>query len=180
MPTFEPSLKKQLIKIAITGPESTGKSTLAQLLAKEYKTVYNPEYAREYIDKLIIPYSYQDVEKIAIEQLQREKTLEQKANKILFADTELIVIKIWMEHAYGKTPDWLEDAMLKQNYDLYLLCDIDIPWEADQQREHPHLRKYFFEKYKSALQCYGFPYIIINGGMANRIENCIKHISKLL
>ena len=78
------SMSKNFIKVAITGPESTGKSTLAQLLAKEYNTVFNPEYAREYIDNLSIPYSYQDVERIAIEQLLREKHIRAKGKQNTF------------------------------------------------------------------------------------------------
>lgn len=74
-------------KIAITGPESTGKSLLAEQLARYYNTVYVPEYAREYIDNLNKPYNFDDILKIAKAQLKNEKLLETKANKILFCDT---------------------------------------------------------------------------------------------
>jgi len=88
-------------KIAITGPESTGKSELAKKLAKHYNTVWVPEFSREYIDNINRPYDYDDIIEIAKGQLNREKEAEKKANKFLFCDTELIVAKIWSEFKYS-------------------------------------------------------------------------------
>lgn len=168
-----------MIRIAVTGPESTGKSTLAANLAQHYKTVYNPEYAREYIDQLKRPYEYKDVEKIAKEQIKREKGLLKRAAGILFADTELLVIKVWMEHKYRKTPSWLPDAIIRNKYDLYLLCDVDVPWEEDPQREHPHMRAYFFEKYRYELDHMRFPYVIVSGSWGERFSKAVTYIDNL-
>ena len=169
-----------MIRIAVTGPESTGKSTLAAKLAQHYKTVYNPEYAREYIDQLKRPYEYEDIENIAKEQMNRERDLLKQATGILFADTELLVIKVWMEHKYKKTPSWLPDAIIRNKYDLYLLCDVDVPWEKDQQREHPHMRAYFFEKYRNELDQIHFPYVIVSGNREERFSKAVTYTDKLL
>ena len=165
-------------KIAITGPESTGKSLLAEQLARYYNTVYVPEYAREYIDNLNKPYNFDDILKIAKAQLKNEKLLETKANKILFCDTELIVIKIWMEHSFKTCPKWIFENINNHLYDLYLLADIDIPWKNDPQREHPHLRKYFFELYENELKIRKFPYEIVSGIDEVRLKNAIKIIDR--
>ena len=169
-----------MIRIAITGPESTGKSTLTENLARHFQTVFNPEYAREYIDKLKRPYKYDDIEKIAIEQLDREEALLEKASRVLFADTELLVIKVWMEHKYNKIPFWLPDAISSYQYDLYLLCDVDVPWEDDPQREHPHMRAHFFEKYQKELETNGFTYEIISGSWDERFKKSVALVDQLI
>ena len=110
-------------KIAITGPESTGKSTLARKLADHYKTVWVPEYARTYIDKLKRPYEQHDLAEIAKGQIFYEKDLIQKASEYLFCDTELTVIKIWSEYKYGNIEPFLISEHNKSSYDLYLLLD---------------------------------------------------------
>jgi NadR type nicotinamide-nucleotide adenylyltransferase len=118
---------KQLIRIAITGPESTGKSTLSEALARYYKTVFVSEYAREYIDQLDRDYSFDDILAIARGQLKREQELAAKGNKFIFCDTELIVTRIWSLHRYGKCHDWIDEQIAKRRYDLYLLCNVDLP-----------------------------------------------------
>jgi NadR type nicotinamide-nucleotide adenylyltransferase len=167
---------KLLKKIAITGPESTGKSTLAQALANHFQTFCRDEYARDYLERLNSDYTKNDVEEIARIQLLKEQDLVQKCDNLLLLDTELLVIKIWMEHKYNNVPKWILNELEKQDYDLYLLCDIDIPWEEDPQREHPHLRKYFFEKYKSELEKYGFPFQILSGNFEERKKKAIELI----
>ena len=131
-------------RIAITGPESTGKSQLAKQLADHYGTVWVPEFARDYIDSLGRPYQERDILTIAQGQLDRERDLGQQANKYLFCDTELLVTKIWSDVAYKRCEPWILENLANQTYDLYLLCQIDTPWEDDPQREHPHLREHLF------------------------------------
>lgn len=166
-------------RIAITGPESTGKSILARQLADHYKTVWVPEFAREYIGNLNRPYFAEDILIIAKEQLQRENLLAQNANKFLFCDTELIVTKIWIEHAFKSCPEWIVENLIKHKYDLYLLTNIDIPWEKDPQREHPHLREYFFGLYLKNLKSRTLPFNIISGLKEERLMNSIRIIDKM-
>lgn len=167
-----------MIKIAITGPESTGKTSLAQDLAKEFKTLCTSEFARNYLDEINRPYEFEDIEIIAKNQRKREDDLLLKANKILFCDTDILVTKIWSEFVFKKCSPWINQEFEANDYNLYLLCDIDIVWEYDPQREHPHKRQELFDIYKNTLEAYKFPYIIVNGTGNQRIQNAIKAIQK--
>jgi len=163
-----------MLKIAITGPESTGKSSLAQQLAQYFHTCFVPEFAREYIDKLGRPYVYEDIHEIAQGQLKREMAIYPKANKFVFCDTELLVTKIWSENAFKKCDEWILRTIETHRYDLYLLTNIDLPWESDPQREHPHLRKYFFDLYHHELVSRQLPFKIISGTGEIRLQNAIE------
>jgi NadR type nicotinamide-nucleotide adenylyltransferase len=169
-----------LKKIAVTGPESTGKSWLSQKLAEHYNTVYVPEIARIYIDSLDRKYKQDDILNIARLQLEEERKMIPHANDLLFCDTELIVIKIWSIHKYNHCDPWILEQITNNPYELYLLCDIDLPWEYDPQREHPDLREYLFEWYKSELDSYGFPYRVVRGVGDDRIVDAIKHLNSYL
>ena len=170
-------------RIAITGPESTGKSRLARNLALCFQDVYVPEYAREYIAGLNRPYAREDILEIAKGQLRQESDLARKARRFLFCDTELIVTKIWSLHKYGHCDPFILENIKKHPYDLYLLCDIDLPWEPDVQREHPHLRQFFFDWYKRELENYGFPYAVVSGESGERLQSAMNalraHFPKL-
>ncbi|MCX6272053.1 MAG: ATP-binding protein [Bacteroidetes bacterium] len=165
-------------KIAITGPESTGKSALAALLADHYQTVWVPEYAREYLDKKGPDYQLKDILQIAKSQLASEKNMAIKANGWLFCDTELIVTKIWAEYVYKTCPSWIEQQLEKQDHDLYLLCDIDIPWEPDPLREHPGLRQFFFDWFYKELKTRNKPFEVVSGLGIERVSNAIKLITQ--
>ena len=143
-----PSLVK---KIAIVGPESTGKSTLAEGLAKHYQTVWVPEYARGYLNKLGRGYDQSDLIKIAHGQLRLEDEWENDAKRFLFCDTNLVVIKIWSDFKYGNCAPEILQRMHERKYDLHLLTNIDLPWEADPQREHPDKRLELFNLYEKDL-----------------------------
>lgn len=168
-----------LKKIVVIGPESTGKSTLSSQLAHHYNTVWVPEYAREYIDSLDRPYQEKDLLKIARGQIDLEEKLSIQANKYLICDTNLLVLQVWSQHKYQRTHSWILDQIAKRHYDFYLLTYIDIPWQDDPQREHPHLREHFFQVYQSLLERLAKPYIIIKGDHQNRLETAINVIDNL-
>ncbi len=168
----------EVIKVAITGPESTGKSTLAEQLATHYGTVWVPEFARTYIAGLPHRYTPADIENIARSQLAAVQKALPAANKILFLDTDLLVIKIWVTHAFGYCPAWILAALEKQDFDLYLLLGVDLPWQPDVQREHPHLRQFFYDWYKKELQQYGFPFAEISGSQEQRLHNALQSVEK--
>lgn len=170
---------KNLKKIAIVGPESTGKSTLSKELAAYYNTSWVEEYARAYIDKLKRPYQEHDLEKIAKGQIEAEKVQARNANKILICDTNLIVIKIWSEHKYGACPDWILEEISISDYDLHLLTYVDTPWIEDPQREHPDKREYFYKKYKEELELRNLRYIEIRGNMKERLFKAVSAINAL-
>ncbi|MBE0663937.1 MAG: ATP-binding protein [Bacteroidales bacterium] len=167
-------------RIAITGPESTGKSSLASELATHYETTWVPEFARGYLSDLGRPYNYDDILVIAMNQFRLNNEATQLANRFLFCDTELIVTKIWCEVKYGKCHQWIEEHILKQNFDLYLLTDIDLPWEPDPQREHPHMRQHFMELYIDELESRHFPYRIIAGQQEERLKNAITALNEIV
>lgn len=159
-----------IYKIAITGPESTGKSTLAAKLANHFKTVWIPEYAREYIDNLNRPYGYDDLEKILAGQLVREEEGLSKANRFLFCDTEPTVMKIWSSYKYGRVPDYIAEMCTSHMYDLYFLMNIDLPWVYDPQREHPEKRSFFFQWFQNELTLKNSPIFTISGRQEERFD----------
>ncbi len=172
------SLKEKIYRIAITGPESTGKSTFARKLAEHYKTVWVPEFARKYIDQLNRPYNRHDLTEIAKGQISREEEMALKADKYLFCDTELTVIKIWSEFKYSSVDPYILSEYNSRLYDLYLLMDIDLPWKYDKQREHPENRQFFFDWFETELQAKGADYQIISGSGEKRFENACLAINK--
>ncbi|MDP4282549.1 MAG: ATP-binding protein [Bacteroidota bacterium] len=171
-------MNSKLLKIAVTGPESTGKSILTEQLAHHYHTNFVPEYAREYIDKLQRPYNQEDILVIAQNQILNEHTLEKQANQIIFCDTELIVTKIWSEVKYSSCDPWILKTILENPYDLYLLCNIDIPWVDDPQREHPQMREYLFNLYFRELTDRKVSFAIVNGLGMRRLHNAVRIIEK--
>lgn len=169
------------LKVVVTGPESTGKSTLTELLAKHYNTVFIPEYAREYVANLNRPYQYDDLEHITKHQVMEVEKYNSLASKIIFLDTFLIITKVWFDVVYQRVPQWLDDAIKASDIDLYLLCDTDIPWQADGIRENGgEMREYLFGRYIAELEHYGFNYRIVSGLDENRLANAISYVDELI
>ena len=167
-------------KIAIVGPESTGKSTLAKHLAEHYNTVFVPEYARSYLENKGAQYSATDVEHIAREQLKLEQHYLQQANKILLCDTSLLVIKVWLEYVYGTCPQWILEEINEIHYDLYLLTAIDLKWQPDPLRENPNDREELFDIYLKELQGLNSPFKIVEGVENQRVSSAVETIDKIL
>jgi len=164
-------------RIAITGPESTGKSELAEAMAKHYHTAWVPEVARSYLEKLNRNYTYDDILKIARKQIENENKIAGQAIGILFCDTDLIVTKIWCEFKYGRCHQWILDQIENHKYDLYLLTDIDLPWQPDPLREHPDNRKEIFGLYLKELKQRKLPFEIVSGLGDERINNAMQIIN---
>ena len=165
-----------IYRIAITGPESTGKSTLAEQLAAHYQTVWVPEYAREYLNRLGRPYEKSDLIEIAKGQIAHEKKAVSRAQRFLFCDTDLTVIKIWYEYKYSTHDPFLAMKYAEISYDLWLLCDIDLPWQYDPQREHPEKRRFFFDWFERELKARNARYAVISGVREERLQNAVKVI----
>ena len=166
--------------IVITGAESTGKSTLTTQLAGYFNSPFLPEIARDYVEKLDRKYTYSDVENIAIQQINLYQQLLKKETDFIFIDTWLIITKIWFEFVFKRKPDWLEKELIKTKADLYLLCDIDLPWIEDPVRENGGKnRKLLHKKYIENLKHYGFNYKIVRGTENNRFSNAIQYINEL-
>lgn len=170
-----------LKKVVIIGPESTGKSTLAQQLAVHFDCLWVEEYAREFLENLDRPYEFDDLLSIAQGQLSLEDRLAAQSDKLLICDTDLQVIQVWSEHKYGKVHDWVRRQIEERHYDLYLLTDIDIPWEDDPLREHPDpdMRRHFFEVYQGLLEKSPTSFNIISGSPEERLERAIRAVNGL-
>ena len=145
-----------MLRVSLTGPESTGKSTLAAQLAAHYGTSFAPEFAREYLADSGPHYSAPDLEEIARGQLAAEAAAvaeaQARGHRVVFFDSDLLVIKIWFEHSFGSCPEWILQAIAGQHYDLVLLMGVDVPWQPDPLREHPHLRQHFYDLYQRELR----------------------------
>lgn len=166
------------MRIAVTGPESSGKSYLVEKIGKEFDLAPVPEYAREYLGSLDRPYALSDLIEIAEGQLALEAKLGE-GRKGVVADTDLTVIKIWAEDKFKNVPLILELAWEAQQYDHYLLCKPDIPWEADPLRENPKDRDRLFGMYENYLKAKGLPFTIVHGSEEGRwsiVEEVIKTI----
>lgn len=157
----------------IIGPESTGKTTLCQELAKAYNGDWIPEYARTYIENLKREYTYDDVIHIAKKQIEMEDTYDQNVNS-LFIDTDLIITKVWLLHVYKKSPEWIDEYLKKSYRKAYLVTYPDLPWEFDPVRENPTLRDFFLNWYIEEIKKLGIPYFIIKGMGKERINNAIS------
>lgn len=167
-----------MIKIAITGPESTGKSFLAAALAKHYDTLWVEEFARNYLSKIQRPYTFDDVTYIAQQQSLKEIESSNESQKFLFCDTDMLVCKIWQEFVFGKVSNEVEQLFQNNNYHFTLLCDIDLPWEFDPLREHPNKRAELLDLYIYYLNQNKRPYALISGLGEERIKNAIDALAK--
>ncbi len=177
-----------LKKIVVVGPESTGKSTLCQQLADHYQTKWCPEYAREYLLQHGKEYRLDDLLQIARGQLTledrftRDMAEQPAAHPYLFIDTDMLVMKVWSEYVFDTCHPFILDQIATRQYDLYLLCDIDIPWEPDPLREYPDLatREHLFRMYKDSLVNQQTPWIIVSGNRENRLRQATAAIQKYL
>lgn len=169
-------------QIVIIGPESTGKSTLAEQLAAYYKTVWCPEFAREYLREEGKDYSYEDLLNIAHGQITLEETMKAQAtNGYYIIDTDMYVMKVWCEVAFNNCHTWILKQIAARKYDLHLLCDTDLPWVPDGLREYPDLkmRQRLFKMYKDLLINDGGKWAIISGNPDERLQTTISIIDTL-
>lgn len=170
-------------KVVVIGPESTGKSTLCQQLAGHYHTGWVPEYARKYLTELDRPYNYDDLLTIARGQVQSETDmLKNGRGKILFIDTNMYVMKVWCEFVFGKCHSYILDQIVERSYDLYLLCNTDLPWTRDELREYPDPvnRNKLFRIYKDLMINQHTPWVEISGLDEERFRQGVHTVQALL
>ncbi len=178
--------KMAIQKIVILGPESTGKSTLCEALAKHYDIYQCPEYARQFLTENGLKYNYEDLLTIAKGQLTLEdewiqKSIENKKNTLV-VDTDMYVMKVWCEYVFQNAHTYILEQINQRKYDLYLLCDIDLTWTEDEMREYPDPkpRAELFSIYKDLLINQNTPWGIVSGIGADRTKNAIQIIEQHL
>jgi len=177
-------------KIAVIGPESTGKTSLCVALAQHFNAFYTVEYARSFIvqngntyykdDLPIIAKGQQQLELQKIEEMLSERN-ENSNTLLLFCDTDLHVIRIWSEIVFNECDRKILDMITETPYDLYLLCKPDIPWIYDAQREHPdpQMREKIFHYYLDMLVYQNKPWEVISGNFETRLTTALAVVQKM-
>ncbi len=173
-----------LKKIVILGPESTGKTTLCKQLADHYQTKWVPEYAREYLVQNGSDYSFDDLLTIAKGQINSEEmyikemaTIPDKS-KFIFIDTDMHVMKVWCEFVYNKCHPFILEQIAERKYDLYLVCNTDLPWIRDELREYRDIetRQRLFKIYLDTMINQTVPWVEISGTDEERTQKAIQAI----
>lgn len=174
-------LQKPLLKIAVVGPESTGKSTMAKHLAEALHTVCVPEYARFYCQNLNKQYTLQDEVNMFYGQLALEEAVTSLANNnLLICDTTILTVKIWSDYLFGHTPEEVTSEIKDRKYDLYLLMDIDLPWQDDPLRDFPTEREHFLQIWKDELSAIQANYQLVSGLDEERLNNGLLAVKEFL
>lgn len=178
---MEEKLGKTLRKIAVVGPESTGKSMMTRRLAQEFGVWYVPEYARYYCEDLNNQYTLQDEINIYYGQVAMENAIvDATPERLIFCDTTILTVKIWSDYLFDHTPPQVLQEIRRRSYDLYLLMDIDLPWEDDPLRDFPDKREYFMGVWKDELKALDAEFKIVSGLGEERYQNGIEVVKEFL
>jgi nicotinamide riboside kinase len=157
------------LKIAFTGPESTGKTSLSMLVAETFDGVYIPEFSRGFLEQTQGYYEEQDLDTIAIGQCKALENVLITGNHLLVSDTDMTVMKIWSQYKYGRVSQVIEQLYQEETFDHLFLCDTDIPWEEDPLREHPETRDELFALYLEMIQAKTKNFTIVKGSLKERL-----------
>lgn len=173
-------MNKAIKKIAIVGPESTGKSTMSSALAKHYNVPWVPEYARYYCAALTADCTLQDEINMFHGQVALEDSILATAEtNFIICDTTFLTVKIWSDEMLGETPQIVLDALKTRTYDFYILLDIDLPWQEDPLRDFPHMREHFMGIWHKELKALNANYVVV-GSIENRLQNAINTVNTFL
>ncbi|HYH80284.1 MAG TPA: ATP-binding protein [Longimicrobium sp.] len=168
------------LRVVVTGSESTGKTTLAARLAVHLGTAWLPEFSRAYAESAGRPLTRDDVEPIARGQLAAEREAEARAGRLIVLDTDVLSTLVYGAHYYGHAPAWIADALRDRPADLYLLCDIDVPWVAGPARDRGDLREEMHVRFADAVRRTGVPTVVIRGGWDERFRTAAAAVDALL
>ena len=175
------------LKIVVTGPESSGKTLLAEALARVLGVEWVPEFARSYVAHLGHPYVHGDLRRIGAgqrywEQWHIQRIIASAGVPLLICDTDWTVLHVWEQYRFQTTSafHWQQGYGPPAHADLYLLCAPDFPWQPDPLREHPEERGLLFGMYERLLLDRDARYIVLRGTPALRLEIALAAIRKLL
>lgn len=176
---MEKTVGSLMKKVVITGPESSGKTTLFNAIEEKFGIAGVPEFARIYIDQLDRPYVQGDLIEIANGQLQLEQKFSNENKDLLLCDTDLLTIKVWSEYKYGICDPIILNQLMHHLPDYYVLASPDIPWEPDPQRENPKERDELFQIYQKEILTLKIPSIIVAGSQEQRMDQFLKFMNDL-
>jgi len=166
-------------RVALLGPESTGKSVLAEQLAERFHTTWVPEYGREYtahMDSVLARIQPADFMAIALEHARRVDAATRTADRVLFLDTDALTTAVWSEWYLGECAPELWACVDRQMLDFSLLLEPDLPWEDDGTREFPQRRAEHFDRLRHELERRRWDYAIIRGRGEQRLAQAISAI----
>ncbi len=175
-------------RVRIVGPESTGKSTLTKQLAAHFQTAYADEYARRLLDEYVahgvrVPgeVRFEDLSMIARGQRATEEAMAERAERVLFCDTDLWTTVYWSKFYHGRCSGWIAEAAAKQSYALTLLLSPDVPWVADAQRPMPELqqRQAMFAWWKAHLEARHEPFVVLSGSWDERWQSAVTAVEAM-
>lgn len=174
-------------RVALVGPESTGKSTLAARLAAHYRTSVAPEFLREYVERRLPGLApgeplvrEADQRAIVDGQLAGEEAAARLARGVLFCDTDPLQTAVYAEHYFGRCPAWLRALVAARRYDLTLLLDVDVAFVPDPLRDRPLQRAELHGAFAKALEAAGRPTVAIGGDWAEREARARAAVDALL
>jgi nicotinamide riboside kinase len=156
--------------IAFTGPESTGKSSLSELVAEKLNGIYVPEFSRGFLENTNGHYEEKDLDEIAMGQYQSTQKWIEAGVPFIVSDTDMTVMKVWSSFKYGRVSELIEGLYASEVFDHLFLCDIDIPWEEDPLREHPEKRAELFEIYVDLIRTKTKNYTVVKGSLEERLK----------
>lgn len=175
----------EAVRIAVFGTESTGKTWLARRLAEHFHAPWSPEYVREFWDQRQGRIGPEDLDAIARGQIAGEEEAAARAERVVFADTELVTCTIWDDLLFpGACPAWVRPAAAARAraFALYLLCDADVPFQPDPQRCFPEAaaRERARRIWRDALVAQAVPYVEIQGDWPLRERTAIAAVERML
>ncbi len=177
---MEADARGRLIRVVLTGSESTGKTMLAQQLAAHFGVEWVPEFVRGYAVSKGGIITFEDHGPIAHGQMALDDEFRSRAHGLLFHDTDLVSTAVYCDHYFGTCPPWITDEARTRRADLYLLMDIDVPWVSDPARDRGHRREEMHALFVNALDRFGAPYVRISGDWATRFEIARNHVTTLI
>src|SRR5262249_25951599 len=119
---------RRVMRVVLTGSESTGKSTLGAALSNHYGVPLVPEFVRGYAEARGGVIEFSDHGPIARGQIALEDEYIARGGDLVVQDTDLLSTVVYCRHYFGRCPQWIEEAAAARRPDLYLLCEIDAAW----------------------------------------------------
>lgn len=167
-------------RVVLSGPESTGKTVLSQMLAAHFNTNFVEEYGRTYCEEIKSDLDPIDFGHIAGGQIIMEDEAAKNSNKILFCDTDLIITQVWAEIYFNHCPQWIVEASHQRKYDLFILLDVDVPWVDDGTRAFEKQRQWMWNRLREEFESRNLPYIMVKGDFNERFDQAVAAVEKLL